>query len=72
MAHLTGVLIGFLNYHRRRLLMTTKVTKAIKVLLIIATVRSQILWQLTGKMICGLKSLTFVDLEARTVRRPQV
>jgi len=52
--------------------MTTKVTKAIKVLLIIATVRSQILWQLTGKMICGLKSLTFVDLEARTVRRPQV
>jgi len=39
--------------------MTTQVMKAIKVLSIIATVRSQILCQLTAKMICGLKSLTF-------------
>jgi len=41
------------------LLMTTQVIKAIKVLPIIATVRSQILCQLTPTMICGLKSLTF-------------
>jgi len=39
--------------------MTTQVIKAIKVLPIIATVRSQILCQLTPTMICGLKSLTF-------------
>jgi len=38
--------------------MTTQVIKAIKVLSITATVRSQILCQLTAKMTCGLKSLT--------------
>ena len=38
--------------------MTTQLIKAIEVLAIIATVRSQILCQLTAKMICGLKSLT--------------
>jgi len=43
--------------------MTTQLIKAIEVLAIIATVRSQILCQLTAKMICGLKSLTFEDLE---------
>jgi len=37
--------------------MTTQVIKAIKVLSIMATVRSQILFQLTAKMIYGLKSL---------------
>jgi len=42
--------------------MTTQVIKAIEVLLIIATVRSQILCQLTAKMLCGLKPL-FADLE---------
>jgi len=52
--------------------MTTQVIKAIKVLAITATVRSQILCQLTVKMICGLKSLTFADSEVRTVRMPQV
>jgi len=36
--------------------MTIRLIKAIKVLSIIATVRSQILCQLTVKMICGLKS----------------
>jgi len=41
--------------------MTTQVIKAIKVVRIIATVRSKILCQLTAKMICGLKSLTFAD-----------
>jgi len=43
--------------------MTTQVIKAILVLSIIATVMSQILCQLTAKMICGLKSLTFADSE---------
>jgi len=52
--------------------MTTQVIKAIKVLSIIATVRSQTLCQLTAKMICGLKSLTFADSEDRTVSMPQV
>ena len=54
--------------------MTTQVIKAIKVLSIIATVRSQILCQLliTTKMICGLKSLTFADSEVRAVRMTQV
>jgi len=46
--------------------MTTQVTKAIKILSITATVRSQILWQLTAKMMCGLKSLTFADSEVTT------
>jgi len=41
--------------------------KAIKVLSIIATVRSQILCQLTAKMICGL-----AGSEVRTVRMPHV
>jgi len=44
-------------------LMTIRLIKAIKVFSIIATVRSQILCQLTAKMICGLKSLTFADSE---------
>jgi len=52
--------------------MTTQVIKATKVLSIIATVRSQILCQLPAKIMCGLKSLTFVDSEVRTVRMPQV
>jgi len=52
--------------------MTTQLIKEIKVLSIIATVRSQILCQLTAKMICGLKSLTFADSEVRTVRMLQV
>jgi len=52
--------------------MTTQVIKAIKVLSIIATLRSQILCQLTAKMICGLKSLTFAHSEVRTVKMPQV
>jgi len=43
-----------------------------KVLSIIATVRSHILCQLTEKMICGLKPLTFADSEVRTIRMPQV
>jgi len=43
--------------------MTTQLIKAIKVLSIIATVRLQILCQLTVKMLCGLKSLTFADSE---------
>jgi len=47
--------------------MTTQFIKAIKVLSIIATVRSQIPCQLTAKMICGLKSLTFADSEMRTL-----
>jgi len=51
--------------------MTTQVIKAIKALSIIATVRSQILCQLTAKMICGLKPLTFAD-SVRTARMPQV
>jgi len=51
--------------------MTTQVIKAIKLLSIIATVRSQIHCQLTAKMICGLKSLTFAD-SVGTVRLPQV
>jgi len=42
--------------------MTTQVIKTFKVLSIIATVRSQILCQLTAKMICQLKSL-FADVE---------
>jgi len=41
----------------------TQVIKVIKVLSIIATVRSQTLCQLTAKMICGLKSLTFAYSE---------
>ena len=41
--------------------MTIRLIKEIKVLSIIATVRPQILCQLTAKMICGLKSLTFAD-----------
>jgi len=52
--------------------MTTQLIKAIKVLSIIATVRSQSLCQLTAKMICGLKSRIFADSEVRTVRMPQV
>jgi len=48
--------------------MTTQVIK-LKILLIIPTVRSQIPCQLTAKMVCGLKSLTFADSE---VRMPQV
>jgi len=53
--------------------MTRQVIKAIKALSIIATVRSQILCQLTAKMICGgLKSLTFANSEVRTLRMPQV
>jgi len=48
--------------------MTTQLIKAIKVLSIIATVRSQILCQLTAKMICGLKSLTFADSEVRMLQ----
>jgi len=53
MTHLVGILIGFTYYQRKqRLLMTTQVIKAIKVFSIIATVRSQILCQLTAKMIC--------------------
>jgi len=52
--------------------MTTQLIKAIKVLSIITTVRSQILCQLTAIMICGLKSLIFADSEVRTVRMPQV
>jgi len=43
--------------------MTTQVIKAMKFLSIIATVRSQILCQLTSKMICGLTTLTFADSE---------
>jgi len=41
--------------------MTTQVIKAMKVPSIIATVWSQIPCQLTAKMICGLKYLTFAD-----------
>jgi len=52
--------------------MTTQVIKAIKVLSIIATVMSQILCQLSEKMTCGLKSLTFAKSEVRTVRMSQV
>jgi len=48
-----------------RFLIITQVIKAIKVLSIIATVRSQILCQLTTKIVCGLKSLTFADSEVR-------
>jgi len=51
---------------------TIQLIKAIKVSSIIATVRLQILCQLTAKMICGLKSITFADSEVRTVRMPQV
>jgi len=73
MSHLIGILIGFAHYQRRsRLFMTTQLIKAIQVLLIIATVRSQILCQITTKVICGLKPLTFADSEVRTVRMPQV
>ena len=43
--------------------MTTQVMKTIKVLSITPTVRSQILRQLTAKMIYGLKLLTFADSE---------
>jgi len=35
-------------------------------------VKLQILCQLTAKMICGLKLLTFADSKARTVTMPQV
>jgi len=52
--------------------MTTQLIKAIKVMSSVATVTSQILCQLTTKMICGLKSLTFADSEVRTFRMPQV
>jgi len=52
--------------------MTKQVIQAVKVLLSIATVRSQILCQLTAKMICGLKSLAFADSGVRTVGMPQV
>jgi len=48
--------------------MTTQVIKTIKILSVIATVRSWILCKLTEKMIGGLKSLTFTDSEVRTVR----
>jgi len=41
--------------------MTTQAITVIKILSITAPVRSQILCQLTVKMICGLKSLTFAD-----------
>jgi len=52
MTHLIGILIGFAYYYRRqRRLMTTQLIKAIKILSIIATVKSQILCQLTAKMI---------------------
>jgi len=43
------------------IIMATQVIKAIKVVSIIAAMRSQILCQLTAKIICGLKSQTFVD-----------
>jgi len=43
-------------------------SKPLKVLSIIATVRSQILCYLAAKMTCGLKSLTLVDSEVITVR----
>jgi len=50
MTHLIGILIGFTYcWRRQRLLMTTQVIKS-KILLIIPTVRSQILCQLTAKM----------------------
>jgi len=52
--------------------MTTQVIKAIKVLSIIATMRSQILCQITAKMICGPKSLILANPKVRTVRMPQV
>jgi len=45
--------------------MTTQVVKAINVLSITATVKSQILCQLTIKMTCGLISRKFADLEDR-------
>jgi len=51
--------------------MTTQVIKEIKVISIIATVRSQILCQLSAKMIFGLKSLTFADSKVRTVTMSQ-
>jgi len=64
-----GSLIGFTYcWRRQRLLMTTQVIKS-KILWNIPTVRSQILCQLTAKMICELKSLTLADSE---VRMPQV
>jgi len=47
-------------------------SKPLKVLSIIETVRSQILCYLTAKITCGLKSLTLADSEAITVRMPQV
>ena len=46
--------------------------KPTKILLIIASVRSQILSHLTAKMTCELKSLTLVDSEVRTIWMPQV
>jgi len=49
--------------------MTTQRIKAIKVLSIIATARSQILSQLTAEMICGPKSSTFADPEVRTLTK---
>jgi len=52
--------------------MTTQVTLTIKVLSTIATVRSQILCQLTAKMICALKSLTSANSEVRTDRMAEV
>jgi len=73
LTHLIGIPIGFSYYQRRQKhLTTTQDIKAIKLLSIIATVRSQILCQVTAKMICGLKSLTFADSEVRTVRMPKV
>jgi len=56
MTHLIGIL--------KRLPVTTLVIKAIKVLSDVATVRLQIICQLTAKMICGLKSLTFGDSQS--------
>jgi len=38
----------------------------------VASVKSQILFQLTAKIICGLKSLTLAYSKDRTVRMPQV
>jgi len=52
--------------------MTTQVKTPWSFINYIAIVRSQIPWQLTAKMICGLISLTFADLEVRTVRMSQV
>jgi len=46
--------------------------ETIKVLSIIACVRSHILCHLTANMTCGLKPPTLADAEVKTVRMPQV